>query len=163
MSHNKTSGHRGWKRHYSPWGFLASPRLAWAIRPIQTMPPQTATERRPQYTRSSEEWYCWHFEGPTCLGQARTWTKREGPSACLGQAHTRSERKCNMYSQISTPNNGDPKVEGRHKGTKNKDLELPTSASRPSLLFSAYRAQPQTNVQTGTAHPTKTKQRLMTP
>ena len=71
-------------------------------------------------------------------------SKREGPSACLGQAHTRSERKCNMYSQTSTPNNGDPKVEGRHKGTKNKDLELPTSASRPSLVFSAYRG-PATN------------------
>ena len=50
-----------------------------------------------------------------------------------------------------------------HKGTKNKDLELLTSASRPSLVFSAYRAQPQTNVQTATVHPTKTNQRLMTP
>ena len=49
-----------------------------------------------------------------------------------------------MYSQTSTPNNGDPKVEGPHTGTKNKDLELPNSASRPSLVFSASRG-PATN------------------
>ena len=139
---------------------LASPGQYGLYRPCRHKPPQK-DGRKTQ--KNSEEWCCLHFEGPTCLGQARTWSKREGPSACLGQAHTRSERKCNMYPQISIPNNGDPKVEGRHKGKKNKDLELPTSASRPSLVFSAYQARPQTNVQTATAHPTKTNQRLMTP